>query len=727
MTIRNALAGLPLLAGLLALAAWPAAAHAINFTGPTNYTIMPAAGEHGPQGVGVGDFNGDSRLDLAVAFESDSTVGVPPKVSIFVGGAGGTFTASGELPLPNHYHPLAIAVGNFNGDSDPDLAVADEGSPSASVPGHVSIFLGSNSTGASFTGPTDFATSNLSQSVAIGDFNGDSKSDLAVANLEDVDGAVPGTVSILLGAGTGSFGSRTNIGVGTLPRDLLVGEFNGDSDPDVAVVNEGNGSSGGQSVSVLLGTDPAGATFSGPTSFTAAASGCVLGSIAPTAITSGDFNGDSDPDLVLADPDCKRVIVLLGIGGGGTFGAPTGFSVSPNLLPDAVAVGDFNGDLDPDLAVANQGSNNVSILRGSSGGTFTAPTDFVASYAPTAIEVSEFNGDADPDLVVVDEGALDFSAPGGVSILLGDTRYQRPIGASPMRVPLVPAFDSCVSANSIHGEPLNFGSCNPPSPSSSTVKSGSGAIGYANLLVCNVGAGPAACHESAPGFTSAMQPDLRIWGVERDLQCRLTGTPSGCTAGSDYNPNGASGPYTTICAGAGTCGGGAKPNPFCAPGGSSSTCIAGSDVTLTAGLGQPGAATIDPTTQCGSNPTCLAFVSKFVGHGLRVTDQYNCAPSLPSGDPDACPASASTSSRPATMVDLQFPVPLDCLADPEPAVAGSNCGVNTTANAIVPGSVITGKKTVVELGEIQLYDSGADGTRGNTDDQRFAAQGIYIP
>jgi hypothetical protein len=306
--------------------------------------------------------------------------------------------------------------------------------------------------------------------------------------------------------------------------------------------------------------------------------------------------------------------------------------------------------------------------------------------------------------------------------------HEKPLGASPMRVPLVPAFKACTSANSTHGLPLNFPSCYPPVPVSTTVKSGSGSIGYANILVCNVGAGPAKCHESSPGFTSAMQPDVRLWGVGRDVQCRLTNTPVGCTAGSDYNPNGASGPYTTICAGAGPCGGGAQPAPFCAPGaGSTTACQAGSDITATAALAQASSTTVDPTAQCGTDPTCLAFSRNFVGHAIRVTDHYNCDPGAPVGDPNHCPASASTSTRPATLIDILFPVPVDCIANPEATITGSNCGVNTTANALVPGSVINGKQAVVEIGEVQDMDSGPNGARGDSDDQVFATQGIFLP
>ena len=73
----------------------------------------------------------------------------------------------------------------------------------------------------------------------------------------------------------------------------------------------------------------------------------------------GDFNGDADPDLAVANVGSDNVSVLLG-GGGGSFGAATNFAVGD--MPRSVAVGDFNGDADPDLAVANFGSDNVSVL-----------------------------------------------------------------------------------------------------------------------------------------------------------------------------------------------------------------------------------------------------------------------------------------------------------------------------------------------------------------------------
>jgi hypothetical protein len=277
-----------------------------------------------------------------------------------------------------------------------------------------------------------------------------------------------------------------------------------------------------------------------------------------------------------------------------------------------------------------------------------------------------------------------------------------PIGASPFRVPLVPSFAPCetASANSTHGAPLSFPSCNPPALTSSTVKVGPNALGFARIVVCPAGNVSTFCNPTPAG--TMPKPDVRLTGSGRDIQCIQTGTPPGCTANGDYNPQGGTGPYTDT--GNGT--GGAT--PFCNPDATSATdCIAATDVTATAEL--------------ATSAASIGGTGNFAGHAIRVSDHYNCNLT----GPPVCPATPS-SNYPATMTDLQFPVPVDCIVTVS-TTQGSTCGVNTTANALVPGAVIANQQAVVEIGEVILKDSGSDGVRGNANDQIFAAQGIFLP
>src|SRR5438128_1455884 len=159
-----------------------------------------------------------------------------------------------------------------------------------------------------FAAETHFGAGSGVRSVAVGDFNGDGKQDLATANSN------LGNVSVLLGNGAGSFSAATNFAVGgTSPQSVAVGDFNGDGKEDLAVSNDAS------SVSVLLGDGAGG--FSAATGFDVG--------ISPTSVVVGDFNGDGNQDFATANQNSLNVSVLLG-NGNGTFQPAINFGVGTN-------------------------------------------------------------------------------------------------------------------------------------------------------------------------------------------------------------------------------------------------------------------------------------------------------------------------------------------------------------------------------------------------------------
>ncbi|MCI0456649.1 MAG: FG-GAP-like repeat-containing protein [Gemmataceae bacterium] len=298
--------------------------------------------------------------------------------------------AAGFLPAVSYAvgpRPFDVAVGDFNGDDKPDLVVANQ------MGQNVGVLLGNGD--GTFQPARNFAAGSGADSVAVADFNGDHQPDLAVANLLD------DTVSVLLGQGDGTFRPPRNFAAGERPSSVAVGDFNRDGVLDLAV------SDFATNLSVLLGNGDG--TFQAARNFRP-------GGGSPAGVTVGDFNGDGRPDLATANSfDFGNlglgVSVLLGIGDG-TFGPHQDFAVGSG--PTDIQVGDFNRDGRPDLAVANSGggSTTVSVLLGNGDGTFQAPRDFVTGPGPTAVAVSDFDGDGQPDLVVTSLGV-------GVSLLLG--------------------------------------------------------------------------------------------------------------------------------------------------------------------------------------------------------------------------------------------------------------------------------------------------------------------
>lgn len=355
---RAAAGALLTVLALLVLALPPAALAELSFSGPTDF----AAGLH-PESVAVGDFDGDSVPDLAVANRGGT-------VSILLGDGEGGF-ARRDPNFAAGTTTVSVGVGDFDGDADDDVAAANFGSHD------VSVLLGDGAGG--FAPATSFSTGvgGHPTSIAVGDFNRDSDPDLVVTNIAH------DRVVVRLGSVGGTFTAPIGFDAGTSPDSVAVGDFDGNGYPDLAVTASFLGD-----VSVLLGDGSGG--FGAPTSFPA---GDFSLEGAKRSVAVGDFDRDGDSDLAMASLDSVRVLLGDGVGG---FGAATNFPTGE--YSRSVAVGDFDGNGDPDLAVG--GFGDVSVLLGDGSGGFGPAGDFGTGSIPTSVAVGDFDGDADADLAV---------------------------------------------------------------------------------------------------------------------------------------------------------------------------------------------------------------------------------------------------------------------------------------------------------------------------------------
>ena len=176
--------------------------------------------------------------------------------------------------------------------------------------------------GICFLPQTNFTTSIAPVGTAVGDFNGDGKRDIVVANQT-------GSISLFIGAGNGSFAPAVNFGAGVQPYGIDVGDLNNDNKLDVVVTNLGNPNF----FNVLLGTGTG--SFGATTAFTLSAKA--------KAVAVGFFNADANLDVALGASGTNSVTIMLGAGNGSFF-PETNFALPANNVPYDLTLGDFNND-----------------------------------------------------------------------------------------------------------------------------------------------------------------------------------------------------------------------------------------------------------------------------------------------------------------------------------------------------------------------------------------------
>jgi len=350
-----------------------------------------------PVGLVVADFNGDGKLDLAVSNLDDSTV------SILMGNGDGTFAS--RVDYATDLEPRTLAAADVDGDGRLDLLVATGA-------GTVSVLRGNGD--GTFQGHVDFqaapgAGAGQAGILALGDFNGDEKIDVAYPDVDN------DTVAILLGNGDGTFQPFVQYATARGPDGVAVGDFSGDGRADVAV------SSGFENtVSLLLGNGDG--TFQTHVDFAAGPD--------PGQLLAWDLNGDGKLDLAVVNQSCYgctgSISVLLGKGNG-TFQPHVDYGTGVN---PALAIADLNGDTHPDFSLVNSSNNNLQVLIGNGDGTFPGWVDAAQGTDSDSIVTGDFNGDTFPDL------AVDNDTLGTVTVLLGDgkggfpTRMDSPSGGN---------------------------------------------------------------------------------------------------------------------------------------------------------------------------------------------------------------------------------------------------------------------------------------------------------
>jgi Flp pilus assembly secretin CpaC len=177
-----------------------------------------------PSAIVTGDFNADGNVDFVVTNFTDNTF------SLFLGNGDGTFKQATGSPfaLPTATTgPIAMTAADFNSDGNLDLAIVNQ------TTNNVVVLLGNGNATFKLATGSPFAVGKSPVAIATGDVNNDSHPDLAVVNQTD------NTVSVLLGNGDGTFAAAPNspLGTGVAPTAVTITDFNADGNPDIAVTD----------------------------------------------------------------------------------------------------------------------------------------------------------------------------------------------------------------------------------------------------------------------------------------------------------------------------------------------------------------------------------------------------------------------------------------------------------------------------------------------------------
>lgn len=392
-----------------------------NRGGGVLHGVEDVRADNTPSGLVAADVDGDGLPDLLVS-------GSTGEVAIFPAQASG-FGPPNRLNIGGR--ASGVAAADLNGDALPDIIAVDGAND------RVAIFLSHG--GGRFADPVFYPTAPGPNAVAVGDFDGDGRPDVALSTAgtdrtcqggpqpgksctQDTDCApggvcaAPGKASVLLQQADGSFGPAHNSDVELRPVGIAALDINCDGKDDLLVANVAS-----STVSVLRSN--------GDGSFTLAQT-LQQGDVgqSPIALAVADFNRDGVPDFAVTNiiaPQTTPNVHLFRGNCSGPFAAFPNGQVHVGELASALVARDFTGDQIVDLAVVSQTSNSVYLLTGNGDGTMTSSGADAVSRMPIAMAAADFDGDGRYDAASANNDA----SSNNVSVLLNCARDLESKGA----------------------------------------------------------------------------------------------------------------------------------------------------------------------------------------------------------------------------------------------------------------------------------------------------------
>lgn len=327
-----------------------------------------------PHAVGAGDFNHDNRMDVALTNSA-------AELKVFLQNASGDLNPA--VTYASGTRPEALAVGDLNHDGWDDIVTTNFNSNT------ISVFI--QQADGTLAARTTYTTGTGPYAVAVGDVNGDLKDDVVVSNWNS------SYISVFIQNAGNTLNSKVDY---TSPQagydDIAIGDVNGDGYNDVVKMNGQSYANPDLSVYIQSGGV-----------LQSAVSYSLTGNKLGTGIGIGDVTGDGRADVVMSyggNAPSSFVAVFAQSANGSSLLAPVSYAAYD--VPEALEVADVNEDGKKDVIVAHGGWDNVSVYLQEDGGglgqysLYALPNNSGSHYKPQGLEIADTNGDLLPDILV---------------------------------------------------------------------------------------------------------------------------------------------------------------------------------------------------------------------------------------------------------------------------------------------------------------------------------------